>query len=661
MNLSPHSRGFGADFLTETQANRSEEALGELILAARRQFWVMVMGACIGVAGALFHYGTSPKTYEAAATLLIEEQRTELEQEISTALPTARNDTSMMNEMQILASLQVASDVVVALDLTGNPDFQSPPASLLSSWVAGAKTAVRGLIPEAETPVSGGSAPNPEAEAERALMQAAQRLRNNTDFHRVGRSFVVEIWYGSHDPVLAADIVNAYADAYIADGIRATVVSAEERGRWMEARLEDLRAEAQAAADAAEQFRRDMGVADQQGLREVEQQADALNDLVFRFQNRYRELALESSFPASSGRILSRAMPPRDPSAPRATHVLAAGVFLGLMLGLAVAVLREARETGFRTAADVTRSLGLPFLGYVPSPRRSGDGLSSFVPVFGRGGAGGTAPATALRRARRTGRGARLLPSRHLGDPHEHAQAGARAPIAGLPGRGAGSAFERALRGVFAGLDQRRTDTDGRRITVGALTPGEDSTEIALELARQSCRAGRRCLLVDGDLAGACLTRRLSLGQTPGTLNVLDGTAGLDMALQGTGEDDLNVLPVGFGDEATPAIAYVAEFAELIADLSDGYDDVIVDLPPLLDTPEARSLLRQADSTVLVVGWGRMPRQLVQSYLEYDPGLRAQRIGVVLSRVNLRRLARYGERRPWKSRRQSGRDAAKST
>jgi uncharacterized protein involved in exopolysaccharide biosynthesis len=149
----------------------------------------------------------------------------------------------------------------------------------------------------------------------------------------------------------------------------------------MEARLQDLRAEAQAAADAAEQFRRDVGVADQQGLRELEQQAEALNDLVLRVQNRYRELALESSFPVSAGRILSRALPPRDPTAPRATHVLAAGVFLGLLLGLAVAVLREARETGFRTAAmsrgrfhchswDMFRPSGAAVWACAPSSRR---------------------------------------------------------------------------------------------------------------------------------------------------------------------------------------------------------------------------------------------------------------------------------------------------
>jgi uncharacterized protein involved in exopolysaccharide biosynthesis len=45
----------------------------------------------------------------------------------------------MLNEMQILASLQVASDVVAALDLTENAAFLNPPSSLLSRTVRGAK------------------------------------------------------------------------------------------------------------------------------------------------------------------------------------------------------------------------------------------------------------------------------------------------------------------------------------------------------------------------------------------------------------------------------------------------------------------------------------------------------------------------------------------
>jgi uncharacterized protein involved in exopolysaccharide biosynthesis len=124
MNLRPQdSGGFGMDFLSDATPSPPDRALAELLLAARRQAWVMVAGVVSASPRRCFHYATSPKMFEASATLLIEEQRTELEQELSAALPTARNDTSMLNEMQILASLQVASDVVATLGLTENADF----------------------------------------------------------------------------------------------------------------------------------------------------------------------------------------------------------------------------------------------------------------------------------------------------------------------------------------------------------------------------------------------------------------------------------------------------------------------------------------------------------------------------------------------------------
>jgi succinoglycan biosynthesis protein ExoM len=176
---------------------------------------------------ALFHYATSPKTFEASATLLIEEQRAELEQEISAALPTARNDTSMLNEMQILASLQVASDVVDDAGSDGQPAFPTRPRAFCRRRFRRAKASVRALIPS-RPGARRSPAEDADAAADRALMQAAHGSGPTRCFTASG----AVSWSRSgclHDPVLAADIVNAYADAYIADGIRATVQSADER------------------------------------------------------------------------------------------------------------------------------------------------------------------------------------------------------------------------------------------------------------------------------------------------------------------------------------------------------------------------------------------------------------------------------------------------
>ncbi|MGP1356867.1 Wzz/FepE/Etk N-terminal domain-containing protein [Roseicyclus sp.] len=636
-------RGFGADFNAEPAGPRPEEALAELLLAMRRQAFVVALGAVFGLGLGLVHYATSPRTYEAAATLLIEEQQSELAQEISAALPTSRSDTGMMNEMQILRSLEVATQVVAALDLDRNPDFLAPPSSLLSHTLRGAKDAVRALIPRPAPPAAG---PVDEAlAAERRRLQTAEQLRNATVFTRVGRSFVVEIWFSSSDPALAADIVNAYAEAYLGDRIHANVAAADRTAGWMEARLEELRQDALAAAAEAERFRLEVGATDQQGLRDREQRAEALNDLVLRFQSRYRELSLESTYPVSAGRILSVALPPRDPATPRAWQVLAAGLFLGMMLGVAAAVLREARETGFRTAGDVTATLGLPFMGYVPKARGRG--------LLGRLGARGAA-ALGAGRKRSARRG---LPARHLAEPTPEDAAATATP----GGREAAlflglshAATARAVRNIFANIDMGHDARGGGRlVAVGALTAGEGTTPLAAHLALVAAQAGRRCLLADGDLEAGTLTRRLGLGAAPGTLDVLEGRETLAATLaQGPGAE-IDVLPTGTGHDMPAPLSFMPEFGELIGDLCESYDYVFIDLPPLTEAPEVKGLLRHFDVLLLAAAWGRTPRKLLQSYLEHEPELRRRVFGVVLTRVRLRRLPRYGVplpargREPW--------------
>jgi hypothetical protein len=355
-------------------------------------------------------------------------------------------------------------------------------------------------------------------------------------------------------------IVNAYADAYIADGIRATVQSADERGGWMEARLQDLRAEAQAAADAAEQFRRDVGVADQQGLRELEQQAEALE--------RSRAAGAEP-LPRTGARKLLPGVggphPVARPAAARshrpACHPCACGGGLpGPSLGLAAAVLREARETGFRTAA-MSRGpfIAIPGLCAARAWRRWG--LAAIISGM-RGARWARARAHARSRTGRAPRGRpracphAIWPNPAQGSPPSRAHD----PTGRAPRHVAHPAFEQAVRGVFAGLDRR--PGEARRTPACRCSPwrGGGRSAIALELAQQSCHAGRRCLLVDADLAAAGSAIAWALARRPARCDVLDGTTGLGAAVHGDGAVELDVLPIGQSAEAAPAIAYLSEF-----------------------------------------------------------------------------------------------------
>jgi hypothetical protein len=155
-------------------------------------------------------------------------------------------------------------------------------------------------------------------------MQAAQRLQDQHGFHRVGRSFVVEIWFASARPGPRRRYRERLCRGLYRRRHPRHGQSAEERAagwrrgcRTCAPRRRQRRR--RPSSSGATWCRRSAGPA-RTGATGRGAERSRL-----RFQNRYRELALESSFPVSSGRILSRAMPPRDPSAPRATHFLRRG------------------------------------------------------------------------------------------------------------------------------------------------------------------------------------------------------------------------------------------------------------------------------------------------------------------------------------------------
>jgi succinoglycan biosynthesis transport protein ExoP len=70
--------------------------------------------------------------------------------------------------------------------------------------------------------------------------------------------------------------------------------------------------------------------------------------------------------------VISDAEVPRDPSSPRRLRMLATGMFLGGLIGLMIAALREMRDMPLRAAGDVMMATGLACAGLVPTGVRAG-------------------------------------------------------------------------------------------------------------------------------------------------------------------------------------------------------------------------------------------------------------------------------------------------
>jgi len=241
-----------------------------LARAARRQAGVVAKSAGVGLLVALVLLLGSVPRYSAQETILLDEERSELLNQVS-ALPSAqRTDAAVQSEIEILGSQLLALDVVTRLQLHKDPEFMNPPAGLTGALAQGLASLV-GLVSGSPDP---GPPPDDPELAEREA--AAAILRESVAVGRIGRSFVLQVWYSDTDPVRAAAVARAYGDAYVAFQLSASSDVAANAGKWISDRLAQLARQTLEAASAVQDFRARNNLVQFQGMLLSDQQQSEL-------------------------------------------------------------------------------------------------------------------------------------------------------------------------------------------------------------------------------------------------------------------------------------------------------------------------------------------------------------------------------------------------
>jgi succinoglycan biosynthesis transport protein ExoP len=364
-------------------------------------------------------------------------------------------------------------------------------------------------------------------------------------------------------------------------------------------------------------------------LRALEQRAATLSSLYQVLLARAEEVEQARSLPVSTVRILALAEVPRAAQGPRASRVLGAALLLGLMIGVALAALREWRGRGLlNTGEDVRRLTGQEFLGYVPevtaAPSRPARAGAEPGAMPGRRGKieVGSAVFWSGRRA-----------------------AGAPAPALGPRGQGA-LRYAEAVQGLRLALDLRPGGAvGGRAIGITSLNPGEGKTTLARDLAAALAQGGATVLLIDAHPRSPALSRAIGATTGPGLAEAVLGTTPWAEAVRRTAEPGLSVLPCLAGVSPGRAAQVLAArgFRVLVDEARERYDHILVDLPPLTPFVEAKAAMRVLARVVLVARAGRTSAEGLAEAISADPVLAERIAGVVLNRVRPADLAEWSE------------------
>lgn len=348
-------------------------------------------------------------------------------------------------------------------------------------------------------------------------------------------------------------------------------------------------------------------------LRELQQQATALSTLYQTFLSRYEEASQQRSFPIAKVRVISEATLPRSASSPRTSLVLGFSLVLGLMMGAGLGALNEFNERFFRTAEDVRERLGLKFLGYLPL-LASGDDKKPLLQDIKETSPQRLSPA-AERRARM--------------------RYAVESPA---------SMFAETLRNTKIAADVVLQDVPSKVIGVVSMLPGEGKSTVAANLAGLLASNGVKTLLIDGDLRNPGLSRALGIDAERGLVEAVVGDQGWQSVARVDRQSKLAIVPavVRGRFSHTSELLSSAGMRRFIDDAKASFDYIVVDLPPLGPVVDAKAFSPLADGFVLVAEWGATPRPLVRSILAAEPQIAMKTLGLVLNKVDLKRLPKYG-------------------
>jgi protein-tyrosine kinase len=150
-----------------------------------------------------------------------------------------------------------------------------------------------------------------------------------------------------------------------------------------------------------------------------------------------------------------------------------------------------------------------------------------------------------------------------------------------------------------------------RSVMVTSAMSGEGKSFVAANLAVSVARhVNWNVLLIDCDLRRPSIHSRFGFQNVPGLSDYLTNGTALSRLMLKTGIKNLTILPAGKPPENPSELLSSERMAALIKEVAARYDDrlIIIDSPPPKLTAESGALARYVDGILLVVKYGRTPK-----------------------------------------------------
>ena len=258
---------------------------------------------------------------------------------------------------------------------------------------------------------------------------------------------------------------------------------------------------------------------------------------------------------------MQKAQTPTGQSSPNIPLYLAAGLILGLIVGIGVALLKDILNTKVDSTDDVRELTHASSLGTVPQ-------------------------ATILDDSR---------------------------PVVVAQPAGREAEEFRRIRTNLSFLTTTATQGHGRLLVITSTDPSEGKTTVSSNVAVALAEEGKSVLLIDADLRHPSMAHKLGIEGHVGLSHVLSRQASPADVIQKYWKPNLHIMPAG----KRPANASILLNSDLMKEMVEQaltqYDYVIIDTAPLSVANDATVFGRMAGGLVLVTGKGVVEKKELEN------------------------------------------------
>jgi polysaccharide biosynthesis transport protein len=179
-----------------------------------------------------------PPKYRATTVVLVDPRQPHVTN-TQAVIPGIGSDAAAVeSQVELIESSSLARKIISKLHLGRDPEFASP--SIIER------------ISERLLAIVGRS---PDIAADTQVSRLVSKFQSGLSVRRRGLTYVLEISYVSKDPVKAAQISGAVADAYLDDQRAAKTDMTARASGWLDERIDEMRARVRAAEEAVNAFK----------------------------------------------------------------------------------------------------------------------------------------------------------------------------------------------------------------------------------------------------------------------------------------------------------------------------------------------------------------------------------------------------------------------